>query len=258
LPLEAQGRLLRFLEERTVLLAGTGQKLRLDARVIASTRADLAAEVRNGRFREDLYYRLNVLHVEVPALRSRGDDAVLLAEHFLARQGAHKGPAVRGFSAEARAALGAHDWPGNVRELASRVRKAMVMCEGALITPEDLGFAPPPQPSAMSSLEQARSIADRDVIVSALERNRQNMAATARQLGISRVTLYRLVHKLAIDRTRVRRGSGSGPVALVTGAVAGLRVAEPGRAVSAQRAEANDVEPAMPVRLALRGACDAG
>ena len=260
LPLDAQGGLLRFLEDRTIVVTGTGQKLRLDARVIAATCVDLAAEVRNGRFREDLYYRLNVLHVQVPPLRDRGEDALLLAEQVFARQAAHKAPSVRGFTDEARAALAAHDWPGNVRELTSRVLKATVTCEGPLITPEDLGFAPVRAPSEVSSLEQARSIADRDLIVAALERNRQNMAATARQLGISRVTLYRLVHKLAIVRSRSRRG-GRGGLAFGTSPEGGLRPVEPGRAVvTARRPEGLEVErdTLAGSRLALGGACEAG
>jgi DNA-binding NtrC family response regulator len=229
LPLVAQGVLLRLLEDRTVVVPGTAQILHLDTRVVAATHVDLAAEVRNGRFREDLYYRLNVLHVQVPPLRERGDDALLLAEQVFARQAAHTAPSVRGFTAEARAALAAHDWPGNVRELMSRVLQATVTCEGPLITPQDLGFAPVRAPSEVSSLEQARSIADRDLIVAALERNRQNMAATARELGISRVTLYRLVHKLAIDRSRLRQG-GRGGLAFGSRPGGGLRPVEQGGA----------------------------
>lgn len=205
LPLDAQGGLLRFLEAHTTLQTGGAMRGRPDVRVIAATRVDLADEVRAGRFREDLYYRLHVLQVHVPPLRERGEDVLLLAEQVLAQQGPQHAPAVRGFSPEARAAIAAHGWPGNVRELVSRVLRALLMCEGVLITPADLGLSAPVVRTGASSLEQARSIADRDLILSALERNRQNMAATARELGISRVTLYRLVRKLAIERSRARR-----------------------------------------------------
>ncbi len=206
LPMESQASLLRFLQERTITRVGATQSVRVDARVIAATHVDLATAVRRGKFREDLYYRLNVLHVPIPALRERPGDVLLLADQVFEMHAAHKAPNVRGFSSEARACLEAHDWPGNVRELINRVLKAMIMCEGRLIMPTDLGLATRGGVGVVSSLEQARSMADRDLILNALERNRHNMAATARQLGISRVTLYRLVNKLAIDRTAAGRG----------------------------------------------------
>jgi DNA-binding NtrC family response regulator len=206
LPLESQASLLRFLQERTIVRVGATQSVRVDARVIAATHVDLAGAVRRGRFREDLFYRLNVLNVSIPALRDRPGDVLLLAEHVFEMHVPHKAPNVRGFSGDARACLDAHDWPGNVRELINRVLKAMIMCEGRLIMPSDLGLSNRGAIGTVSSLEQARSIADRDLILNALERNRHNMAATARQLGISRVTLYRLMNKLAIDRGVMGRG----------------------------------------------------
>jgi DNA-binding NtrC family response regulator len=200
LPLESQASLLRFLQERTIVRVGATQSVRVDARVIAATHMDLGATVRRGRFREDLFYRLNVLNISVPPLRERPGDVLLLADHVFEMHAAQKAPNVRGFSGDARASLEAHDWPGNVRELINRVLKAMIMCEGRLIMPSDLGLSSRGASGTVSSLEQARSMSDRDLILNALERNRHNMAATARQLGISRVTLYRLVNKLAIDR----------------------------------------------------------
>jgi DNA-binding NtrC family response regulator len=205
LPLESQASLLRFLQERTIVRVGSTHTVRVDARVIAATHVDLSAAVRRGRFREDLFYRLNVLHVTIPPLRERPGDVLLLADQVFEMHAAHKAPNVRGFSADARACLEAHDWPGNVRELINRVLKAMIMCEGRLIMPSDLGLATRGPTGIVNSLEQARSMADRDLILNALERNRHNMAATARQLGISRVTLYRLVNKLSIDRSLMAR-----------------------------------------------------
>jgi DNA-binding NtrC family response regulator len=201
LPLESQSSLLRFLQEKTIVRVGSTLPLRIDARVIAASHVDLAVAVCQGRFREDLFYRLNVLHLEMPPLRRRGRDIGLLADKVFESHGALKAPNVLGFSSEARVAMEVHLWPGNVRELINRVQKAMVMCEGRLITARDLGLdgAHLAGPRAVS-LRHARHTTERDLIVAALERNRHNMAATARELGVSRVTLYRRVQKLAIVR----------------------------------------------------------
>jgi DNA-binding NtrC family response regulator len=204
LPLESQSSLLRFLQEKTIVRVGSTLPLRIDAHVIAASHVDLAVAVCQGRFREDLFYRLNVLHLEMPPLRRRGGDIGLLADRVFESHSALKAPNVLGFSSEARVAMEMHLWPGNVRELINRVQKAMVMCEGRLITARDLGLDGPhlAGPRAVS-LRHARHATERDLIVAALERNRHNMAATARELGVSRVTLYRRVQKLAIIRSSV-------------------------------------------------------
>ena len=205
LPLESQASLLRFLQEKTIVRVGSTRPVTVDARVVAATHIDLAQAVRQRRFREDLFYRLNVLHVTMPPLRERGGDVRLLADAVYQKHSGEKAPNVRGFSEAARQAMELHDWPGNVRELMNRVQKAMIMCEGRQIEPGDLGLAERRPRRAPISLERARHLTERELILSTLERNRHNMAATARQLGVSRVTLYRLVQKLAIGRA----GAGS-------------------------------------------------
>jgi DNA-binding NtrC family response regulator len=202
LPLESQASLLRFLQEKKLVRVGSTEPIRVDTRVIAATHVDLAAAVQRRAFREDLYYRLNVLHLQMPPLRDREGDIALLAEVVFGTFASQKGPAVKGFSRAALAAMETHDWPGNVRELINRVQKAMIMCDGRRITAVDLGLAARNGEAGSISLERARHHTERDLISTALERNRHNVAATARQLGISRVTLYRLMQKLDISRAQ--------------------------------------------------------
>lgn len=137
-PFEIQAHLLRFLQERTIERVGACHPVAVDVRVVAATNKDLAAEVREGRFREDLYFRLHVLRLHLPPLRERGDDVELLSQHFLALFSADRRSGR--YSAPAMDALRGHDWPGNVRELMGRVRRAAITCEGAEIRPSDLGF----------------------------------------------------------------------------------------------------------------------
>lgn len=138
LPITSQASLLRFLQESTVARIGSTRQTRIDARVIAATHVDLATAVRAGRFREELFYRLNVLPVDVPPLRERSTDIIPLANHIFEGNRVGKAPGVRGFSADARAAMQRHFWPGNIRELINRIHRAMVMCDGPLITAKDL------------------------------------------------------------------------------------------------------------------------
>lgn len=199
LPLEAQASLLRFLQESTIVRVGSTQTIQVDVRVLAATHVDLAAAVRERRFREDLYYRLNVLQVEVPPLRARVDDIEALAMHVLERFRHDASPALRGFSAQALEAMRAYAWPGNVRELVNRVHGAMILCESAWITASDLGFEPSKRPSASVSLAGARQRSERELVLAALRRNTNNISAAARELGVSRVTLYRLARRLSIE-----------------------------------------------------------
>jgi len=135
-----QVKLLRVLQDRSFERVGGGESIKVDVRLIAATNRDLAALVREGRFREDLYYRLHVVHIEMPPLRLRGRDALLLAEHFLRRFAAENHRQVRGFTGAARAKLAAHLWPGNVRELENAIERAVVLCDGEDIDEEHLPF----------------------------------------------------------------------------------------------------------------------
>jgi DNA-binding NtrC family response regulator len=200
LPLESQASLLRFLQDRTVVRVGSTRPLTVDARVVAATHVDLAEAVRRGRFREDLFYRLNVLHLHMPALRERPGDIGLIA-HAVLRGHIEAGRAhVLGFSTLAMHAMEAHRWPGNVRELVNKVQKAIVMCDGSYIGPEDLGLQAQRGPAAENLVQVASASTQRDLVQRALQANAFNVAATARELGVSRVTLYRLLRKLEIGR----------------------------------------------------------
>jgi DNA-binding NtrC family response regulator len=202
IPQESQASLLRFLQESTIVRIGSTTPIHVDARVVAASHVDLPSAIRAGRFREDLFYRLNVLHIHMPPLRERPEDIPAIARHVLHLYRAHKAPGVRDISEAAIDAMRAWHWPGNVREMINRVHKAMIMSEGPYISPADLGLDAPTaartKPSSMS-LAKARSTTERGFVLAALERNAHNMAATARELGISRVTLYRLTQRLSID-----------------------------------------------------------
>jgi DNA-binding NtrC family response regulator len=195
LPIELQANLLRFLQEKTIERVGGSGKIKVDVRVVAATHVDLEAAVADGRFREDLYYRLNVLRLKTPSLRERQGDIELLAKYFFKKFAYEKRPIVRGFSSEALQVMSQYGWPGNVRELINRIRRAMVMCEHKLIGPDDLGLDRREGKRRVVTLEAARNTAEKSVIRQALMQNRSNLSEAARELGVSRVTLYRLIEK---------------------------------------------------------------
>ncbi|RZL95088.1 MAG: sigma-54-dependent Fis family transcriptional regulator [Variovorax sp.] len=200
LPLELQTNLLRFLQEKTINRVGGVRNLQVDVRVVAASHVDLAEAVAVGQFRDDLFYRLNVLSIDVSPLRRRMEDVPILAEYFFQRCVAKSRTRVRGFSRQAVAAMLAHAWPGNVRELYNRVQRAVVMTDTRLIGPADLGLAAVDNPVGMG-LDAARTVAERDAICLTLIRVGRNITHAARELGISRMTLYRLMdkHSIALD-----------------------------------------------------------
>ena len=195
LPLELQGHLLRFLQDGTVQRLGNSHAVPVDVRVIAATNVDVEQAMASGRLREDLYYRLNVLRLHLPPLRARSEDIELLARFFLHRFSSENGGSVAGFNKQALAALREHPWPGNVRELINRVRRAMVMSENRLLTPEDLGLAETPAAKGANHIRDARVVAEKEALQESLRRAGGNVSRAARALGISRVTLYRLLNK---------------------------------------------------------------
>jgi DNA-binding NtrC family response regulator len=215
LPLESQGSLLRFLQEKTIVRVGSTRTIRVDARVVAATHLDLGGAVRQNRFREDLFYRLNVLHLHAPPLRERPGDVSLLAQWMLEANPAGRGTDLAGFSPRALAAMESYHWPGNVRELFNRLQKALIMCEGPYIEPEDLGLTRGQAGGLSGSLAAARTTTQRDLIRHTLEQYEFNVAASARSLGVSRVTLYRLMRKLEIAHRSAygaaHRVEGTGP-----------------------------------------------
>jgi len=199
LPRELQANLLRFLQEKTICRLGSTRHIRVDVRVVAASHVQLQQAVSQGNFREDLYYRLAVLPVTVPPLRERRDDLVPLAEHFFHLHADERSPRLTGFSSQAVAAMLDHAWPGNVRELINRVRRALVMADGRLITPQDLGLdaaAAIPSPAA---LDDTRMRSESAAVRECLLRSGRNVSRAARDLGVSRTTMYRLLSKHGIQ-----------------------------------------------------------
>lgn len=209
LPLDAQTNLLRVLQEGTIERVGSHQSVQVDVRVIAATHVDLEQAVEAGRFRADLYYRLNVLRLQMPTLAERGTDILLLAQHFLDRFRQRHATRARAFSACAQRAMVRFDWPGNVRELLNRVQRAAVVCESELITEADMELAGMAK-SAGPGLDQARVDAERDTLLACLRQSGFNVSRAARQLGVSRVTVYRLCHKHGLSIPQLRRAGGRG------------------------------------------------
>ncbi|EOZ1918783.1 sigma-54-dependent response regulator transcription factor ZraR [Escherichia albertii] len=186
-----QVRLLRAIQEREVQRVGSNQTISVDVRLIAATHRDLAEEVNAGRFRQDLYYRLNVVAIEVPSLRQRREDIPLLADHFLQRFAERNRKAVKGFTPLAMDLLIHYDWPGNIRELENAVERAVVLLTGEYISERELplAIASTPIPLAQSQDIQPLVEVEKEVILAALEKTGGNKTEAARQLGITRKTL---------------------------------------------------------------------
>ena len=199
LPHQLQVKLLRFLQDQVVERIGGRQPIQVDVRVVSATNQQLQAQVDAGRFRGDLFYRLNPVTIRIPPLRDRGGDKVLLARYFLATFNREFGRSVRGLTDDALAALAAHPWPGNIRELENRMKRAVVMSDTRLISAADLELAPGVEDMTAYDLRSARSRAERDVVQRALARCDGRLATAARLLGVSRPTLYSLLeaHGLA-------------------------------------------------------------
>jgi transcriptional regulator with GAF, ATPase, and Fis domain len=194
LPLSLQVKLLRALQEKIVLKVGDTKPERVDIRVVAATNRDLEAEMRNGNFREDLFYRLNVINIHLPALRERGDDILVLAKYLLQKYAAELGGKVKGFTPNALIAVRKYDWPGNVRQLENRIKKAIVMCDKTLIGVEDLDMLPEAV-APIKTLTQAREDFQRRYILEVLERNNGNRTKTARDLGVDPRTIFRYLER---------------------------------------------------------------
>ena len=194
IPLPLQVKLLRFLQERTIERIGGRKTISVDTRIVCATHQNLEAMIGEGTFREDLFYRLAEIVVRIPGLAERHGDAVLLAKAFLKRFASEMNPGVTGFAPDALAAIDSHDWPGNVRELENRVKRAVIMADGKLVSAVDLDFdTDEGEPAEVLNLKAARELADRRVIRHALARSEGNISSTAKLLGISRPTLYDLL-----------------------------------------------------------------
>ena len=191
-PLALQVKLLRFLQERTIERIGGRRPIAVDTRIVCATHCDVDAMVADGRFREDLYYRLAEIVVKIPALTERSGDAALLARHFVGHYARMMNPAVTGLSSDAHAAIDGWPWPGNVRELENRVKRAVIMADGKRVTAADLDLGRPVD-AREPTLRAVREEADRRAIRRAMAQSDGNISGASRLLGISRPTLYDLL-----------------------------------------------------------------
>ncbi len=200
IPLPLQVKLLRFLQERVIERIGGRQPIAVDTRIVCATHQDLEAMITDGRFREDLYYRLAEIVVKIPTLGERPGDAVLLARHFVNRFGKDLNTKVQSLSADACAAIDGYPWPGNVRELENRIKRAVIMADGKSVTADDLDLPGRTEDGELAiNLRAAREGADRRAIRQALSRTENNISGAAKLLGISRPTLYDLIKQYQLQ-----------------------------------------------------------
>ncbi|MFZ9633759.1 MAG: sigma-54-dependent transcriptional regulator [Alphaproteobacteria bacterium] len=199
-PLAIQVKLLRFLQEKTMERVGGREEITVDTRVVAATNADLKKKMADGTFREDLFYRLAVVKINLPALRERDDDVVLLAKTFLQRFGEENDRKGLTFMPEAIRSLREHNWPGNVRELQNRGRRAVIMAEGKRISAADLELIAGTGAAKATTLREARERVERELVTEALRRNGGKVSGAASDLGVSRPTLYELMERLGLQK----------------------------------------------------------
>ncbi len=195
MPLDLQAKMLRFLQERVIERIGGREEIPVDVRIVCATHQDLPRLIEEGRFREDLYYRISEITIQIPSLKEREEDLLVLARAFLERFNQEQGRSLKGFDEEAVRAMEQHDWPGNVRELESRVKRAAILADGRYITAEDLGFTAGDEAPQPFNLKQVREEAERKAIQRAMARANDNITEAARLLGITRPTLYNLLEK---------------------------------------------------------------
>jgi len=207
--LKTQAKVLRVLQEQVMERVGGTQRIRVDVRVLAATNKELPAEIKGGRFREDLYFRLNVIPIFVPPLRDRQDDIPLLADHFMSMMASEYGRRPKRFAPEATARLQHYAWPGNVRELRNTIERLMIMVPGDTITAQDLAFLgqnevgrPIAAPDSSLPLAEAREQFERDYILQALALHGGNISRTADALGVERSNLYKKMKAFGIAPSR--------------------------------------------------------
>jgi transcriptional regulator with GAF, ATPase, and Fis domain len=191
---QLQVKLLRALQEKIVCRVGDSRPEKCDIRIVAATNRSLEDMIKTGEFREDLYYRLNVVNLWLPPLRSRGDDVLIIAKALLSKYAEEFGSKVKGFSPQAFAAIRKYSWPGNVRQLENRIKKALVLCDRPLLGPEDLDILEGSVP-AILPLEKAKEEFQRRYVHEALERNNGNRTQTARDLGVDPRTIFRYLER---------------------------------------------------------------
>jgi two-component system NtrC family response regulator len=193
IPLALQVKLLRFLQERNIERIGGRKAINVDVRVVCATHRNLSKMISEQTFRDDLFYRLAEVTVNIPPLAARTGDAILLAKHFVSKFAREMNPTIKGMSTGALAAIDAWPWPGNVRELENRIKRAVIMAEGAFVTADDLDFSDGDEDDLLLNLKAAREASDRKAIKRAVARTEGNISSAAKLLGISRPTLYDLL-----------------------------------------------------------------
>ena len=203
IPLGLQVKLLRFLQDHAIQRLGGKDTIPVDARILAATNVDLQKAMSEGRFREDLYYRLCVVTIAVPALSKRGADIALLARTFLLKFAEKQKKPLKGFTPPALEALTAYSWPGNVRELENRIRRAVLMAEGKYVTPANLELKEPTSSGdEASTLKASRDSREKDLVRLAMEKAEGNVSRAAAELGISRPTLYQLLTRYGLKKPK--------------------------------------------------------
>ena len=198
MPLSLQAKMLRFLQERVIERLGGNNEIPVDVRVVCATHRNLEDMIKAGDFREDLYYRLSEIIIEIPALKDREGDAVILANVFLQRFALEHGRPLKGFTDEALAAIESYPWPGNIREMENKIKRACIMADGNKVTQSDLQISSSDDDEQPLNLKQVREKAERTAIITSIRQCENNMAKAARLLGITRPTLYTLVEKYKI------------------------------------------------------------
>jgi len=202
---QLQVKLLRAIQERVVYRVGDNRPERCDIRIVAATNRLLEDMIKTGEFREDLYYRLNVVNLWLPPLRERGDDVFIIAKALLSKYADEMNSPVRGFSPQALAAVRKASWPGNIRQLENRIKKALVLCEKTLLAPEDLDLGADSE-SPIVPLEKAKEDFQRRYVLEVLERNNGNRTQTARDLGVDPRTIFRYLEK---EQNPIPSGAGT-------------------------------------------------
>ena len=193
IPLALQVKLLRFLQERNIERIGGRKAINVDVRVVCATHRNLSKMISDQTFRDDLFYRLAEVTVNIPPLAARTGDAILLAKHFVSKFAREMNPTIKGMSTSALTAIDAWKWPGNVRELENRIKRAVIMAEGKFVTADDLDFSDGDEDDLLLNLKAAREASDRKAIKRAVARTEGNISSAAKLLGISRPTLYDLL-----------------------------------------------------------------
>jgi two-component system NtrC family response regulator len=199
LPMSLQAKLLRFLQERVIERVGGRKVIPLDLRIICATHQDLKGMIEKGAFREDLFYRVSEITINIPPLRERTGDAVLLAKAFLARFSKESKTNIKGFTQEALDAIDTYSWPGNVRELENKVKRAIIMADGVMVTPEELQLDVV-KTGVTLNLKEAREKIEAEIIMRALNRVNGNISKASELVGVSRPTLYDLMDKYNIKQ----------------------------------------------------------